>query len=344
MDGLKQRSHVIVMAATNRPNSIDGALRRFGRFDREVDIGIPDAVGRMEILRIHTKNMKLADDLDLEQVAAETHGHVGADMAALCSEAALQQIREKMDLIDLEEDTIDAEVLESLAVTMEDFRFAMGKSTPSASRETVVEVPTVTWNDVGGLENVKRELQELVQYPVEHPEKFLKFGMMPSRGVLFYGPPGCGKTLLAKAIANECQANFISIKGPELLTMYFGESEANVRDEFDKARSAAPCVLFFDELDGMGSKKNVFIIGATNRPDIIDPAILRPGRLDQLIYIPLPDDGSRMAILKSNLRKSPVSKDVDLPYLAKMTRGFSGADLTEICQRACKLAIRESID
>merc|ERR1712130_905640 len=346
MDGLKQRSHVIVMAATNRPNSIDPALRRFGRFDREVDIGIPDAVGRMEILRIHTKNMKLHDDLDLEQVAAETHGHAGADLAALCSEAALQQIREKMDLIDLEDETIDAEVLDSLAVTMADFRYAMGKSTPSAIRECVVEVPTVTWQDVGGLENVKRELQELVQYPVEHPEKFLKFGMMPSRGVLFYGPPGCGKTLLAKAIANECQANFISIKGPELLTMWFGESEANVRDVFDKARSAAPCVLFFDELDsiaksrggtsgdaggasdrginqiltemdGMGAKKNVFIIGATNRPDIIDPAILR---------------------------KSPIHKDVDLPYMAKMTKGFSGADLTEICQRACKLAIRESID
>merc|ERR1711973_1018303 len=373
MDGLKQRSHVIVMAATNRPNSIDPALRRFGRFDREVDIGIPDAVGRMEILRIHTKTMKLHDDLDLEQVAAETHGHVGADLAALCSEAALQQIREKMDLIDLEDENIDAEVLDSLAVTMENFRYAMGKSTPSAIRETVVEVPTVTWDDVGGLENVKRELQELVQYPVEHPEKFLKFGMMPSRGVLFYGPPGCGKTLLAKAIANECQANFISIKGPELLTMWFGESEANVRDVFDKARQAAPCVLFFDELDsiakarggtsgdaggasdrvinqiltemdGMGSKKNVFIIGATNRPDIIDPAILRPGRLDQLIYIPLPDEKSRESILKSNLRKSPVADNVDLPYLAKMTRGFSGADLTEICQRACKLAIRESID
>merc|ERR1711936_591904 len=302
-----------------------------------VDIGIPDAVGRLEILRIHTKNMKLADDLDLEQVAAETHGHVGADLAALCSEAALQQIREKMDLIDLEEETIDAEVLDSLAVTMEDFRYAMGKSTPSAIRETVVEVPTVTWNDVGGLENVKRELQELVQYPVEHPEKFLKFGMMPSRGVLFYGPPGCGKTLL------------------------------------DKARSAAPCVLFFDELDsiaksrggsggdgggasdrvinqiltemdGMGSKKNVFIIGATNRPDIIDSAIMRPGRLDQLIYIPLPDEASRMSILKANLRKSPVSKSVDMNYIAKVSKGFSGADLTEICQRAVKLAIRENIE
>jgi transitional endoplasmic reticulum ATPase len=373
MDGLKQRSHVIVMAATNRPNSIDGALRRFGRFDREVDIGIPDATGRLEVLRIHTKNMKLNDDVELEQVAAETHGHVGADIAALCSEAALQQIREKMDLIDLEEDQIDAEVLNSLAVTMENFRFAMGKSTPSALRETVVEVPNVSWEDIGGLEGVKKELQELVQYPVEHPEKFLKFGMTPSRGVLFYGPPGCGKTLLAKAIANECQANFISIKGPELLTMWFGESEANVRDVFDKARAAAPCVLFFDELDsiakarggnggdaggaadrvinqvltemdGMGAKKNVFIIGATNRPDIIDPAVLRPGRLDQLIYIPLPDEKSRESILKSNLRKSPLAPDVDLVYLAKVTHGFSGADLTEICQRACKLAIRQSIE
>ena len=374
MDGLKQRSHVIVMAATNRPNSIDPALRRFGRFDREVDIGIPDAVGRLEILRIHTKNMRLADDLNLEAVAAETHGHVGSDLAAICSESALQQIRGKMDLIDLEDENIDAEILNSLAVTMEDFRFAMGKSTPSAIRETVVETPNVTWEDIGGLDTVKKELQELVQYPVEHPEKFLKFGMQPSRGVLFYGPPGCGKTLLAKAIANECQSNFISIKGPELLTMWFGESEANVRDIFDKARSAAPCVLFFDELDsiaksrggggggdaggasdrvinqiltemdGMGSKKNVFIIGATNRPDIIDSAILRPGRLDQLIYIPLPDDGSRTSILKANLRKTPVSKKVDIKFLAKITKGFSGADLTEICQRACKLAIRENIE
>jgi len=375
MDGLKQRSHVVVMGATNRPNSIDAALRRFGRFDREVDIGIPDQVGRLEVLRIHTKNMKLSDDVDLVQIAAETHGHVGADLAALCTEAALQQIRNKMDLIDLEEsDEIDAEVLNSLAVSNEDFQFALGKSNPSALRETTaVEVPTVTWEDVGGLEGVKRELQELVQYPVMHPEKFLKFGMNPSRGVLFYGPPGCGKTLLAKAIANECQANFVSIKGPELLTMWFGESEANVRDIFDKARAAAPCVLFFDELDsiakarggsggdgggaadrvinqvltemdGMGAKKNVFIIGATNRPDIIDAAILRPGRLDQLIYIPLPDDASRTQILKACLRKSPIHKDVDLDYLARSTKGFSGADLTEICQRACKLAIRQAIE
>ncbi|KAI8823782.1 P-loop containing nucleoside triphosphate hydrolase protein [Fimicolochytrium jonesii] len=373
MDGLKARSNVVVIAATNRPNSIDAALRRFGRFDREIDIGIPDPTGRLEILRIHTKNMKLGDDVDLEQIASETHGYVGADMASLCSEAAIQQIREKMDLIDLEEETIDAEVLDSLAVTMDNFRYALGISNPSALRETIVEVPTTTWDDIGGLEKVKLELQETVQYPVEHPEKFLKFGMNPSKGVLFYGPPGCGKTLLAKAIANECQANFISIKGPELLTMWFGESEANVRDVFDKARAAAPCVVFFDELDsiakargsssgdgggagdrvlnqiltemdGMNAKKNVFVIGATNRPDQIDPALLRPGRLDQLIYIPLPDEKSRLGVIEATLRKSPVSKDVDINHMAKATNGFSGADLTEICQRACKLAIRESIE
>lgn len=372
MDGMKARSNVVVMAATNRPNSIDPALRRFGRFDREIDIGIPDPAGRLEILNIHTKNMKLHKDVDLEQIAAETHGYVGSDLASLCSEGAMQQIREKMGLIDLEDETIDAQVLDSLAVTMENFRYAMGVSNPSALRETVVEVPTTKWSDIGGLEKVKKELQETVQYPVEHPEKFAKFGMNPSKGVLFYGPPGCGKTLLAKAIANECQANFISVKGPELLTMWFGESEANVREIFDKARAASPCVLFFDELDsiakargsspgdaggadrvlnqlltemdGMGAKKNVFVIGATNRPDQIDPALLRPGRLDQLLYIPLPDDPSRLSILKANLRKSPVAPDVDLAYIAKWAHGFSGADLTEICQRACKLAIRESIE
>merc|ERR1711968_221555 len=361
MDGLKGRS-----------NSVDPALRRFGRFDREIDIGVPDENGRLEIFRIHTRNMKLDDDVDPEAVARDTHGFVGADMAALCTEAAMQCIREKMDLIDVEGDSIDAEILDSMCVTNDHFKFALGISNPSSLRETVVEVPTTTWNDIGGLEDVKRELRELVQYPIEHPDKFEEFGMAASKGVLFYGPPGCGKTLLAKAIANECQANFISIKGPELLTMWFGESESIVRDVFDKARSASPCVLFFDELDsiaqqrgssqgdaggagdrvmnqlltemdGVGAKKNVFIIGATNRPDIIDPALMRPGRLDQLIYIPMPDYESRLSVLKAVLRKTPMSKDVDIAYVAAQTEKFTGADLTEICQRAAKLGIREAI-
>lgn len=373
MDGLKKRANVVVIGATNRVNTIDPALRRFGRFDREIDIGCPDENGRLEIFRIHTRNMKLDDDVDPEEVARETHGFVGADIAALCTEAAMQCIREKMDLIDIEDDTIDAEVLNAMSVNQDHFKHALAQANPSSLRETVVEVPNITWEDIGGLEDVKRELREVVQYPVEHPEKFEKFGMSPSKGVLFYGPPGCGKTLLAKAVANECQANFVSIKGPELLTMWFGESEANVRDVFEKARGAAPCVLFFDELDsiaksrgssagdaggagdrvmnqlltemdGMGAKKNVFIIGATNRPDIIDAALLRPGRLDQLIYIPMPDFESRLGILKSTLRKSPVAADVPLSELARAMDKFSGADITEICQRAAKYAIRESIE
>ena len=305
MDGLKGRGHVIVIAATNRPNSLDPALRRFGRFDREIDIGVPDEIGRLEILRIHTKNMKLGEDVDLEAVAKDTHGFVGSDVAALCTESALQCIREKMDIIDIEAEKIDTKILEAMSVSQEHFKFAMGSVNPASLRETHVEVPNIKWEDIGGLEEVKKQLQEMILFPIEHPEKFLKFGMQPSKGVLFYGPPGCGKTLLAKAVANECSANFISIKGPELLTMWFGESEANVRDVFDKARAAAPCVLFFDELDsiavsrgssqgdaggagdrvinqlltemdGVGSKKNIFFVGATNRPEILDEALLRP--------------------------------------------------------------------
>ena len=373
MDGVKGRGQCVVIGATNRPNSIDPALRRFGRFDREIDIGVPDEVGRIEILRIHTKNMKLSEDVDLPTLSKGSHGFVGADLAQLCSEAAMNCIREKMDLIDLEEETIDAQVLDSMAVTMEHFKAALGIVNPSSLRETVVEVPNVSWDDIGGLEDVKRDLQEMILYPIDHPDKFEKFGMKPGKGVLFYGPPGCGKTLMAKAIASECSANFVSIKGPELLTMWFGESEANVRDVFDKARQAAPCVLFFDELDsigvqrggsmgdaggagdrvmnqlltemdGVGAKKNLFIIGATNRPEILDEALLRPGRLDQLIYIPLPDKPSRVAIMKALTRKTPVAANVYLDFIADLTEGFSGADLTELVQRAAKAGVREAIE
>merc|ERR1712088_285989 len=284
--------------------------------------------------------MKLAPDVKLEDISANTHGFVGADLAQLCTEAALTCIREKMDLIDLEEETIDAEVLDSMAVSQDHFTNAMGSCNPSSLRETVVEVPNIKWDDIGGLEETKRSLQEMILYPIDHPEKFEKFGMQPSRGVLFYGPPGCGETLLAKAIASECAANFISIKGPELLTMWFGESEANVRDVFDKARNASPCIVFFDELDaiararggssgdaggagdrvmnqlltemdGINPAKQIFFIGATNRPDIIDPALKRPGRLDTMIFIDLPDFAARVSILKASLRKSPVDPQVD---------------------------------
>ncbi|OAG29465.1 transitional endoplasmic reticulum ATPase [Nematocida displodere] len=373
MDGLNSRSTVIVIGATNRPNSIDPALRRFGRFDREIEIGIPDFTGRLEIMRIHTKNILLAKDTDIEKIARDTHGYTGSDLASLCSEAALQQIREKMHLFDLDSDTLDMETLNSMAVTQENFEFGMRHTDPSSLRETVLEAPNISWSDIGGLEKVKTELKEMVQYPVEYPELYQEFGMNPSRGVLFYGPPGCGKTLLAKAVASQCNANFISVKGPELLTMWVGESEANLRELFDKARGAAPCVLFFDEIDsiartrggagdrssggatqilnqmltemdGMNAKKNVFVIGATNRPDIIEPALMRPGRLDQLIYIPLPDEESRLCILKANLKNSPLHESVDLARVAQKTVGFSGADLTEVCQRACKFAVKEKIE
>ncbi|KAL7451199.1 hypothetical protein ACHAWC_004353, partial [Mediolabrus comicus] len=368
MDGLKPSSKVVVIAATNRPSVIEPALRRPGRFDRELDMGIPDEKGRLEILQIKTRDMRLGKDVDLEILAQGSHGFVGADLQQLCMEAALECIREKMGLIDFDKDRVDKQILDNIVVEMKHFEHAMGVVHPSSLRESAVEVPDVHWEDVGGLENVKRELHETVQYPVEHADKYIKFGMNPSKGVLFYGPPGCGKTLLAKAIANECGANFISIKGPELLTQWFGESEANV----DKARAASPCILMFDEMDsiaktrgsggpgsseagdrvinqiltevdGVGARKNVFVIGATNRPDIIDPAVIRPGRLDQLIYIPLPDLESRLAIFKAALRKAPVDPSIDIEVLARSTHGFSGADITEICTSASKLAIREAI-
>lgn len=373
MDGVKSRGQIVVIGATNRANALDPALRRFGRFDREIELGVPDEEGRLEVLQIHTKNMKLHENVDLEEIAALIHGFVGADIAQLCTEAALQCIREQMDIIDLEDEVIDAEILNSLAVTQEHFHAAMKHVNPSVLRSTVVEVPNVKWADIGGLEDVKKQLIEMVQWPFEHPEIFMKYGQKPSRGVLFFGPPGCGKTLMAKAIASESTANFISIKGPELLTMWFGESESNVREVFDKARTAAPCILFFDELDsiaktrggslgdaggagdrvmnqlltemdGVTAQKMVFFIGATNRPDIIDPALLRPGRLDSLIYIGLPDFDARVSIFKASLRKSPLDPAVDFEYLADRTDGFSGADISAVCTAASKIAIRQAIE
>lgn len=372
MDGVKGRGQIVVIGATNRANALDPALRRFGRFDREIELGVPDEEGRLEILAIHTKNMKLDEELDLETVSTQTNGFVGADIAQLCTEAALQCIREQMDVIDMEDEVIDAEILSAMSVKQEHFTNALKMVNPSVLRSTVVQVPNVHWEDIGGLKDVKKQLIEMVQWPMEHPEIFLKYGQKPSRGVLFFGPPGCGKTLMAKAIANETAANFISIKGPELLTMWFGESEANVREVFDKARAAAPCILFFDELDsiakarggslgdaggagdrvmnqlltemdGVNEQKLVFFIGATNRPDIIDPALMRPGRLDSLIYIGLPDFDARIGIFKANFRKSPVDPEVDYEYFADKTDGFSGADIAAVCKAACKTAVRACI-
>ena len=375
---------VVVIAATNRPNAVDAALRRFGRLDREVDVGVPDVDARLDILAVRTRTAQLADDVNLETVAKSTHGFVGADLAQLCLEAAFDAVKEhylatkqaKLKLIagyGCSEDEEAEEPKGPCQIAARHFLTALDRVNPSALRETAASLPKASWADVGGLEDVKRELYETVQFPVEHGDKYRKFGLPPSRGVLFYGPPGCGKTLLAQAVARECGANFVSIKGPELLTMWFGESEANVRDLFDKARQSAPCILFFDEIDaiakqrgsgaggaseagdrvinqilteidGVGARKDVFVIGATNRPEVLDAAITRPGRLDTLVYIPLPDTASRASIFKATLRKSPVADDVDLEVLAKHTPGFSGADVAEVCKRAARYAIRDAVD
>jgi len=377
MDGIKPRSNIIVIAATNRPNAIDPALRRFGRFDREIVINVPDERGRLEILNIHTRKLRLhPDGVDLEKIAQRTHGFVGADLAQLCTEAGMTCIRESMEaLLDMEADEpIGDDILNQIYVTENHFLEALSKISPSTLRDTIVEIPTTTWDDIGGLETTKRELVEMIQYPIMYKEKYEKLGIQPSHGALLWGPPGVGKSLLAKAIANECKCNYISIKGPELMSMWVGESEHNIRNIFDKARQAAPCVLFFDEIesftrvrgsglgggsevgdrmlnqlltemDGVGARKDVFIVGATNRPDVIDSALMRPGRLDQLIYIPLPDEAARVAILQAHVRKSNVDySEVSLEDIAAVTEGYSGADLAEICSRACKYSIRGGVD
>jgi transitional endoplasmic reticulum ATPase len=369
MDGLKSRGKVVVIGATNRPNALDPALRRPGRFDREIEVGVPDEKGRLEILQIHTRNMPLTEDVDLKKLASITHGFVGADLAALCKEAAMRALRRVLPEIDLEVDEIPAEVLEKLKVTMNDFLEALKEVEPSAMREVYVEVPNVRWDDIGGLREAKEELRQAVEWPLKYPELFAHTGLKPPKGILLYGPPGTGKTLLAKAVATESEANFISVKGPELLSKWVGESERAVREIFRKARMAAPCVIFFDEfdsiapvrgggygdshvtervisqllteLDGIEELRGVVVIAATNRPDIVDPALLRPGRFDRLIYISPPDYEARLEIFKIHTKNKPLAEDVSLEELARITEGYTGADIAALCNTAAMAALKE---
>jgi len=369
MDGLKSRGRVVVIAATNRVNSIDPALRRPGRFDREIEIKVPTREGRFEILQIHTRGMPLKD-VDLKDYAIRTHGFVGADLAALCREAAMHALRRVIPHIDLETETIPPEVLFTLKVTHEDFETAMKIVEPSAMREVLLEIPNIKWEQVGGLEDVKQQLKEAVELPLKRPDIYKKFKIRPLSGILLYGVTGTGKTLLAKAIATESEANFIPIRGPEIFSKWVGESERALRDIFRKARQAAPSIVFFDEIDAIASKRGEFtgskvnetivnqllseidglqdrsqvvLIAATNRPDILDPALLRPGRFDRLIYVPLPDYTARLEILKIYTQDMPV-KDLDLKTLAAKTELFSGADLENLCREAVMLLIRKDID
>jgi transitional endoplasmic reticulum ATPase len=371
MDGLEERGQVIVIGATNRVDAIDPALRRGGRFDREIEVGVPDKDGRKEILQVHTRGMPLVDGIDLDKYAENTHGFVGADIEQLTKEAAMNALRRIRPELDLEEDEIDAETLEKLQVTEKDFKSAMKGIEPSALREVFVEVPDITWEDVGGLEETKDRLRETIQWPLEYPAVFEQMDMQAAKGVLMYGPPGTGKTLLAKAIANESQSNFISIKGPELLNKYVGESEKGVREVFEKARANAPTVIFFDEidsiatergqgagdsgvgervvsqllteLDGLEELEDVVVIATTNRPDLIDPALVRPGRLDRHIHVPVPDEEARRKILAVHTRDKPLADDVDLDDLAGRTDGYVGADLEAVCREASMAATREFI-
>ena len=371
MDGLKGRGEVIVIGATNRPEALDPALRRPGRFDREIEIGVPDREGRKEILQIHTRGMPLADDVDLDKLADITHGFVGADLAALAKEAAMRALRRLMKEVNLfESEEIPAEVLEKLQVTMQDFLDALKDITPSALREVIVQVPNVRWDDIGGLEDVKEELRMAVEWPLKYPELFEASGAKQPKGILLYGPPGTGKTLLAKAVANESEANFISVKGPEILSKWVGESEKAIREIFRKARQAAPAIVFFDEIDsiapvrgsvgdsrvteriisqlltemdGLEELRKVVVIAATNRPDLLDPALLRPGRFDRLIYVPPPDYKARVEILKIHTRGKPLADDVSLEELAKRTEGYTGADLENLVNTAALVALKEHI-
>jgi len=369
MDGLESRGQVIVIGATNRVDAVDPALRRGGRFDREIEIGVPDKNGRKEILQVHTRGMPLAEGIDLDQYAESTHGFVGADLESLTKESAMNALRRIRPELDLESDEIDAEVLEHLEVSENDLKQALKGIEPSALREVFVEVPDVTWDQVGGLEDTKERLRETIQWPLDYPEVFEAMDMQAAKGVLMYGPPGTGKTLLAKAIANEAQSNFISIKGPELLNKFVGESEKGVREVFEKARSNAPTVVFFDEidsiagerggnttdsgvgervvsqllteLDGLEELEDVVVIATTNRPDLIDSALLRPGRLDRHVHVPVPDEEARRKIFEVHTRDKPLAEGIDLDDLAARTEGYVGADIEAVTREASMAATRE---
>jgi transitional endoplasmic reticulum ATPase len=371
MDGIKSRGKLVVIGATNRPNAIDPALRRPGRFDREIEIGIPDEQGRLDILQIHTRGMPLTEDVDLASIARVTHGFVGADLEALSKEAAMRSLRRILPEINLEEPKIPVEILNKIKVTKQDFEEALRDVQPSAMREVLVQRPNVRWEDIGGLQQVKEELAEAIEWPLKHSELFTEADVTPPKGILLYGPPGTGKTMIAKAVATTSEANFISIKGPELISKWVGESEKGVREVFRKARQAAPCVVFFDELDaiaprrggsegdahvtervisqiltemdGLEDLKGVVVIGATNRPDIIDEALLRPGRFDRLLEVPIPDKDSRKQIFQIHTRKKPLDSDVNLDRLVEMTDGMTGADIATMVNAAAMTAIKEHV-
>jgi len=372
MDGLSGRGNVIVIGATNRPGALDPALRRPGRFDREIEIGVPDKKGRYEVLQIHTRGMPLAKDVDLKKLSEMTHGYTGADVSALGRETAMKALRRYLPQINLEEERVPPSVLEKMEVTMDDFANAYKEVTPTAMREVYIEIPTVHWDDIGGLEEAKQELKEAVEWPLKNPEVFTRLGIKPPRGILIYGPPGCGKTLLARGIATESEANFITIKGPEVFSKWVGESEKAIREVFRKARMAAPAVIFFDEVDSLSPRRglgfadsgvtervisqlltemdglitleDIVVIAATNRPDIVDPAVLRPGRFDRLIYVPEPDEKGRLQIFNIYTKGMPMAKDVNLPQLAVATRNYTGADIEALCRETAMHALRKDMN
>ena len=371
MDGMKSRGKVVVIAATNRPDSIDPALRRPGRFDREIEIGIPDEDGRFDILSIHTRGMPLDEDVDIKQIAKTTHGFVGADLEILSKEAAMRSLRRILPEIDLEEDKISSEILQKIEINNDDFTYALKEVKPSALREVLVQIPDVSWDDVGGLDELKEELQESIEWPIKHKEAYDYAQVKPPKGVLLHGPPGTGKTLIAKALAKTTESNFISIKGPELLSKWVGESEKGVREIFRKARQAAPCIIFLDEVDALVPKRgsgssdshvtenivsqilteidgleelhNVLIIGATNRLDIVDEALLRPGRFDRIIQVGNPDSKGRKHIFEIHTKKKPLDSNIDMKKLVEITDGFSGAEIAAIANRAALVALKRYV-